>query len=848
MWRSIRVVPIRSMVKVAATAIVLTALLLAGCDMPSLLDLDEPAGDSTLALLPSAVNLEVSTQTTFTAKGGESPYTFEASDGTIVPSGSTANYTAPPIAGTYIVSVTDADGIVSEATVMVTATVPLNVSPASITVAAGTTVELVASGGSGGYWFELGMGAFGTLTSTGSTTATYRTVNAESAQITLHSGSDSVDAHLTFTDPPTLSIVPALVALYVNTVFTFTATGGTGGYTYSCTGNGTVDPATGMFTAGSTGGSPAYVTVEDDGGRTKTATVGVNSLPGVPKLSPSDVHVGVGGTVTFTVSEGTPDYTYTLTGLGSISPTGPTSQATTTYTAPLVSGNGITMRVTDGLGKMDTATIYVDPPPTLQINPATVTLTTNEGVTFTATGGSGEYRYTVVTGTGAIPDPFTGVFTAPAVAESDTVRVTDSGGRTCDATVDVYFPLTIVPTDVFVRTNGTYTFSASGGKETYHYYVTSGSGTIGELSGVYTAPGTFGSATVQVLDALGNASYAAVTVFSSTWTIQSVDTALKSGQYASLALDSNDYPRVAYYESKNKELRLASWDGASWSSQMVDSAGTVGQYCSLAIDPTGNARISYYDSSNRDLKYAAWNGLSWDLKVVDSAGTVGQYTSLALDRTTGYPRISYYDSQNRRLKFASWNGSAWTVSIVDKTPFQDVGMYSSLALDPTTSKPRIAYYDATSAKLKYAAWDGSAWKIENPDAFTLRGQHCSLAIDTAGNPHISYYNSGTSRLWYAWSDGTWHTQEVESSATDRGTYSSLALAPSTGYPRISYYDATDKKLVFASYTGSGWNIRSTIDGASNVGQYSSLRLRSDDERAVIAYYSQSAQDLKVAKE
>ncbi len=155
--------------------------------------------------------------------------------------------------------------------------------------------------------------------------------------------------------------------------------------------------------------------------------------------------------MTFTASYGTPDYTYTLTGAGSISPSGTTSSPTTTYTAPLVEGNGITITVKDGLSNTDFATITVDPPPPLQINPGTISLTTNEGVTFTATGGTGGYQYSVVTGTGTI-NPTTGLFTAPAVEETDTVRVTDNGGRTCDATVDVYFPLTIVPTDAFVAT------------------------------------------------------------------------------------------------------------------------------------------------------------------------------------------------------------------------------------------------------------------------------------------------------------------------------------------------------------------------------------------------------------
>ncbi len=39
----------------------------------------------------------------------------------------------------------------------------------------------------------------------------------------------------------------------------------------------------------------------------------------------------------------------------------------------------------------------------------------------------------------------------------------------------------------------------------------------------------------------------------------------------------------------------------------------------------------------------------------------------------------------------------------------------------------------------------------------------------------------------------------------------------------------------------------TVDAASNVGQYASLRLSSDD-KAVVAYYASSSQDLKVARE
>ncbi len=193
--------------------IVSAVLLAAGCDMPSLEDLDEPKGDSTLTLLPSIVNVEVGVPATFTAKGGKAPYTFGASEGSVTIVNATTVTFAPTAEDTYIITVTDAAGAECEATVMATATVPLSVSPASITVEAGTTVHLIASGGEGGFWFEPVNGA-GDLTTISGTEATYRAVNPEVARIRLHSGPvDFADAILTITDPPTLELTPMSVAL-----------------------------------------------------------------------------------------------------------------------------------------------------------------------------------------------------------------------------------------------------------------------------------------------------------------------------------------------------------------------------------------------------------------------------------------------------------------------------------------------------------------------------------------------------------------------------------------------------------------------------------------------------------
>lgn len=842
----------RSAMAMPAIGVSLAVFLFSECNMPSLQDLDQPLGKSTLVLVPSTVNLKTGETTTFSASGGTSPYTFsvEPGEGTI---GQNGLYQAPGMEGTYIVTVTDATGDSTEATVMVTTSVPLSVSPASITVAAGTTVTLVASGGTGAYnisrWAGSGVFHF----TPGTSTATYVSYYVDNALIRVTSGSEEVFAMIVSNAPPPLQITPSSITLPPDTSFTFTATGGAGSYTWDC-GSGSVD-SSGTYTSGPVPENDIAVTVSDEGGHSATAYVDVVVSPDLI-LSPPDLNVIVGNTVTLIASGGTGPYSFALSGRGSISSATPQ----VTYTAPPTAGmpETATITVTDSATPIHgsaTATINLEQPPALQIYPDVVSLTTNEGVTFTATGGSGGYQYSVLPpGTGFFTDPYNGQFTGPAVQETDWVRVTDSGGRTSDARVDVYFPLTIVPTDAFVEVNGTYTFSASGGKEPYEYHVMPGGrgGSIELTSGLYTAPGNPSPPddVVQVLDALGNASYATVTVYSPDWVIQSVDTAFKSGQYASLALDPvTGYPSVAYYESQAKELRLVTWNGSSWSSQIVDTTVSAGQYCSLALDPSPPhyPRISYYDSSNRNLKYASWNGSSWSLQVVDSDGTVGQYTSLALDPSTGHPRISYYDFSNKNLKYASWDGSGWTTSVVDS--IGDVGKYSSLALDQASGKPRIAYYDATTTKLKYAAWNGSSWQVAYPDGVTQRGQYCSLALDpSTGDPRISYYNSGANRLWYAWYDGIWHADEVDTNPSDRGMYTSLALDPSSGNPRISYFDnSTIKKLLYATYNGSDWNIQEDIDPASGVGAYSSLRLTSGG-KAVIAYYNQSAQDLKLAEE
>ncbi len=93
------------------------------------------------------------------------------------------------------------------------------------------------------------------------------------------------------------------------------------------------------------------------------------------------------------------------------------------------------------------------------------------------------------------------------------------------------------------------------------------------------------------------------------WTLTTVDAAGNVGQYSSLAVDSLGTVHIAYHgwttDPSRSFLRYANNAGGYWASETVNSGGRVGRYASLAIDSNDNPHIAYYDETNGTLRYAS---------------------------------------------------------------------------------------------------------------------------------------------------------------------------------------------------------------------------------------------------
>jgi MYXO-CTERM domain-containing protein len=319
------------------------------------------AVSAAVAIAPAAPTVPPHGAQHFTATGGTGLYVFSlqtnASGATL--DSASGSYTAGIVAAvTDVVAVTDSNGGVS--TTNVTVGADISISPSNGVAGPNQPIAFTAMGGSGvGYSWGYPINAsHGTINpTTGAYVAGPTTNVTDLIRVT-----DSLGnlGHLAIAIGSGVAINPALPSAPPLGAIAFVATGGTGtGYAWTLVTNasgGSIDAATGAYTAGTNGNVSDIVRVSDSVNNSANVTITVR---GGLSISPSSPQINAGGSLTFSVAGGSGSgYLWSL----GTNATGATiDSASGAYTAGNAGGADV-VHVVDSLGNVADDSVSVRPP------------------------------------------------------------------------------------------------------------------------------------------------------------------------------------------------------------------------------------------------------------------------------------------------------------------------------------------------------------------------------------------------------------------------------------------------------------------------------------------------------
>jgi hypothetical protein len=453
---------------------------------------------------PSAITLNANTQTNLScnggsngaasvaaATGGAGGYTYNWTPGN--PTGDGTTSVTGLTAGTYTVTVTDANSCTATRSFTIT-------QPTAINTATGSQTNVSCNGGTNGSATVTPSGGTGTYTyswsPSGGTAATASGLSAGTYTVTVtDANSCTATRSFTITQPTAINTATGSQTNVscnggTNGSATITPSGGTAPYTYSWS------PSGGTAATASGRAAGTYtVTVTDANSCTATRSFIITQPTAISTATGSQTNVscngGTNGSATVTPSGGTAPYTY------SWAPSGGTASTTTGRTA-----GTYTVTVTDANSCTATRSFTITQP--TAINTATGSQTnvscnggTNGSATVTPSGGTAPYTYSWA------PSGGTASTTTGRTAGTYTVTVTDANSCTATRSFTITQPTAIntatgSQTNVSCNggTNGSATVTPSGGTAPYTYSWAPSGGTASTTTGR-----TAGTYTVTVTDA-----------------------------------------------------------------------------------------------------------------------------------------------------------------------------------------------------------------------------------------------------------------------------------------------------------------------------------------------------------
>jgi gliding motility-associated-like protein len=422
---------------------------------------------------------------TATPAGGTAPYTY-----TWTPLGGNTATATGLSAGTYTISVTDANGCSGTAIATITQPLAINlVTSATQTPCGGNTgtTSVTATGGTPGYVYLWAPSGNTNSTATGLTAGVYTVTVTDANGCTQTSA-----AVVTTTGGLTVTTVVTGISCNGGSNGSATATpaGGTAPYTYTwLPSGGSNATATGLNLGTYT------ISVEDANGCLGTASATITQPTALTATSSAtQTNCGVStGSATVTPAGGTPGYNYIWTPSGKTTATA-TGLSAGIYTVTITDANGCTQTSSASVTSLNGETVTISAFTNITCNGAN-----NGSITTTLAGGTAPFTY-AWTPTGGTSSSATGLSAA-----TYTVTVTDANGCIAFATQTITEP-PLLTAAITSTTNiscpgpntGTLIMAAGGGTPGYNYNWAPAGGNTPTATGL--SAGTY---TVTVTDANG---------------------------------------------------------------------------------------------------------------------------------------------------------------------------------------------------------------------------------------------------------------------------------------------------------------------------------------------------------
>lgn len=319
------------------------------------------------------------------------------------------------------------------------------------------------------------------------------------------------------------------------------------------------------------------------------------------------------------------------------------------------------------------------------------------------------------------------------------------------------------------------------------------------------------------------------------------------GSY-STTITSGKRIHTFYYDANLKSLRHSLWDGSKWTEQILDGngatrPGTVKSDVGQGITATvyyGEVQLFYRDATNGSLRHAWTSKGQWKFETLDgtsnslSKRNANVGTRPKVITYNGQLQLFYYDTSSQALRHAWWDGDSWKFEHLDGTKESvsgkdiNVGNSQVQGVAVHGRDLQIVYYDATNTALRHSWWNGKKWSFEHLDGTSgsVSGKNISVGenpsiVSWKGQVQSFYYDATNKALRHAWWTGReWKFETLNGTSTsvlrETGEMGSNTSAVTVnGRIAVTYYNRSTGGWQLA-YFDNGWSSLALDGGPKSI--------------------------------